>query len=34
MLCDYDGQVAEDLAMVRALNRITKARMPVIVRIT
>ncbi len=27
-LRDYDGQVAEAMAMVRALNRMTKAGMP------
>lgn len=27
-LRDYDGQVAEALAMVRALNKMTKAGMP------
>lgn len=32
-LRDYDGQVAEALAMVRALNKITKAGMPESVRI-
>ncbi|POP41502.1 IS5/IS1182 family transposase [Superficieibacter electus] len=32
-LRDYDGQVAEALAMVRALNRMTKAGMPESVRI-
>lgn len=32
-LRDYDGQVAEALAMVRALNKMTKAGMPVSVRI-
>ncbi|MCL7652687.1 IS5/IS1182 family transposase, partial [Klebsiella pneumoniae] len=30
---DYDGQVAEAMAMVRALNRMTKAGMPESVRI-
>ncbi len=29
----YDGQVAEAMAMVRALNRMTKAGMPESVRI-
>lgn len=29
----YDGQVAEALAMVRALNKMTKAGMPESVRI-
>lgn len=33
MLRDYDGQVAEAMAMVRALNRMTKAGMPESVRI-
>ena len=32
-LWDYDAQVAEALAMVRALNKITKAGMPESVRI-
>ncbi len=32
-LRDYDGQVAEALAMVRALNNMTKAGMPESVRI-
>lgn len=32
-LRDYDAQVAEALAMLRALNKITKARMPESVRI-
>ncbi len=32
-LRDYDGQVAEALAMVRALNKMTKAGMPESVRI-
>ena len=32
-LRDYDAQVAEALAMVRALNKITKAGMPESVRI-
>ncbi len=32
-LRDYDGQVAETLAMVRALNKITKAGMQESVRI-
>ena len=32
-LHDYDGQVAEAMAMVRALNRMTKAGMPESVRI-
>ncbi|WP_409161753.1 IS5 family transposase [Pectobacterium sp. B2J-2] len=32
-LRDYDGQVAEGLAMVRALNKMTKAGMPESVRI-
>ncbi|EHU02362.1 transposase [Pantoea stewartii subsp. stewartii DC283] len=32
-LRDYDVQVAEALAMVRALNRMTKAGMPESVRI-
>ena len=27
-LLDYDGQVAEAMAMVRALNKMTKAGMP------
>lgn len=27
-LHDYDGQIAEALVMVRALNKITKAGMP------
>lgn len=31
-LRDYDGQVAEALAMVRALNKMTKAGMPESVR--
>jgi hypothetical protein len=31
-LRDYDGQVAEAMAMVRALNRMTKAGMPESVR--
>lgn len=26
--CDYNGQVAEVMAMVRALNKMTKAGMP------
>lgn len=30
---DYDGQVAETLAMVRALNKMAKAGMPESVRI-
>lgn len=30
---DYDGQVAEALAMVLALNKMTKASMPESVRI-
>ncbi|MDE8559383.1 hypothetical protein PZO64_24400, partial [Pantoea vagans] len=30
---DYDGQVAEALSMVRALNKMTKAGMPESVRI-
>jgi len=33
MLRDYDGQVAKALAMVRALNKMTKAGMPESVRI-
>lgn len=33
MLRDYDDQVAEALAMVRALNKITKAGMPESMRI-
>ncbi|WP_047060839.1 IS5 family transposase [Edwardsiella tarda] len=33
-LRDYDGQVAEAMAMVRALNKMTKAGMPESVRIT
>ncbi|OAT55565.1 putative transposase [Kluyvera georgiana ATCC 51603] len=33
VLRDYDGQVAEALAMVRALNKMTKAGMPESVRI-
>jgi hypothetical protein len=33
MLRDYDGQVAEALAMVCALNKMTKAAMPKSVRI-
>ncbi|SSH54917.1 transposase [Klebsiella pneumoniae] len=33
MLRDYDGQVAEAMAMVRALNKMTKAGMPESVRI-
>lgn len=33
-LRDYDSQVAEAMAMVRALNKITKAGMPESVRIT
>ena len=32
-LRDYDGQVAEAMAMVRALNKMTKAGMPESVRI-
>ncbi|CAM8160412.1 Transposase [Escherichia coli] len=32
-LRDYDGQVAEAMAMVRALNRMTKVGMPESVRI-
>lgn len=32
-LRNYDGQVAEALAMVRALNKMTKAGMPESVRI-
>jgi hypothetical protein len=32
-LRDYDGQVTEALAMVRALNKMTKAGMPESVRI-
>jgi len=32
-LHDYDGQVAEAMAMVRALNKMTKAGMPESVRI-
>ena len=32
-LRDYDGQVAEALVMVRALNKMTKAGMPESVRI-
>ncbi|EHT98027.1 transposase [Pantoea stewartii subsp. stewartii DC283] len=32
-LRDYDGQVAEALAMVRALNRMTKAGMAESIRI-
>nr|WP_071837522.1 IS5/IS1182 family transposase [Serratia symbiotica] len=32
-LRDYDGQVAEALAMVRALNKMTKAGMPESIRI-
>ncbi|WP_420029346.1 hypothetical protein [Serratia fonticola] len=32
-LRDYDSQVAEAMAMVRALNKMTKAGMPEIVRI-
>ncbi|MDI7043240.1 IS5/IS1182 family transposase, partial [Escherichia coli] len=32
-LSDYDGQVAEDMAMMRELNRMTKAGMPESVRI-
>ncbi|MFM9346504.1 IS5/IS1182 family transposase, partial [Klebsiella pneumoniae] len=32
-LRDYDGQVAEAMALVRALNRMTKAGMPESVRI-
>lgn len=32
-LRDYDGHVAEALAMVRALNKMTKAGMPESVRI-
>ncbi len=31
--CDYDCQVAEALAMVRALNKMTKAGMPENIRI-
>ncbi|STD29817.1 Uncharacterised protein [Edwardsiella tarda] len=31
---DYDGQVAEAMAMVRSLNKMTKAGMPESVRIT
>jgi hypothetical protein len=30
---DYDGQVAEAMALVRALNKMTKAGMPESVRI-
>ncbi|MBJ2804325.1 IS5/IS1182 family transposase, partial [Salmonella enterica subsp. enterica serovar Derby] len=33
-LRDYDGQVAEAMALVRALNKMTKAGMPESVRIT
>ncbi|HHX6126414.1 TPA: hypothetical protein ACVE12_004430 [Klebsiella pneumoniae] len=32
-LRDYDGQVAEAVALVRALNKMTKAGMPESVRI-
>ncbi len=32
MLRDYDGQIAEAMVMVRALNKMTKANMPVSVR--
>lgn len=32
-LRDYDGQVAESMAMVRALNKMTKAGMPESIRI-
>ncbi|MDP0726018.1 IS5/IS1182 family transposase, partial [Klebsiella pneumoniae] len=32
-LRDYEGQVAESMAMVRALNKMTKAGMPESVRI-
>lgn len=32
-LHDYDGQVAEAMAMVRAFNKMTKAGMPESVRI-
>lgn len=32
-LRDYDGQVAQDMAMVRALNKMTKVGMPESVRI-
>ncbi|MDT9805585.1 hypothetical protein RUX19_30085, partial [Klebsiella oxytoca] len=32
-LRDYDGQVAEAMALVRALNKMTKAGMPESVRI-
>ena len=32
-LRDYNSQVAEDLVMVRALNKMTKAGMPESVRI-
>ncbi len=32
-LRDYDGQVAEAMALVRALNKMTKADMPESVRI-
>lgn len=32
-LRDYDGQIAEALAMVRALNKMTKASMPESIRI-
>ncbi|GAB7195223.1 hypothetical protein OS31_32950 [Dickeya oryzae] len=32
-LRDYDGQVAEALAMVRVLNKMTKAGMPESVRV-
>ena len=32
-LRDYDGQVAEAMAMVRALNKMTKAGIPESVRI-
>lgn len=33
VLRDYDSQVAEAMAMVRALNKMTKAGMPESVRI-
>jgi len=33
-LRDYDGQVAESMAMVRALNKMTRSGMPESVRIT
>ncbi|HFD3391040.1 TPA: IS5/IS1182 family transposase, partial [Klebsiella pneumoniae] len=32
-LSDYDGQVAEAMTLVRALNKMTKAGMPESVRI-